>query len=160
MGARKFVFFGSCGILNEEAVGNRLIVPTGAVRDEGTSYHYLPASEEIQADPRSVGMLKSCFERLNVPCTVGKVWTSDAIYRETRSQIAARKAQGCLAVEMECAAALAVAQFREIPLFAFLFGADCLDSPSWEQRDLVDYGIKRGGRFLALALEWAAELSL
>ena len=160
MGAKKLVLFGCCGVLDQETVGDKVIIPSSAVRDEGTSYHYLPASEEIQADPRSVGMLKSCFERLNVPCTVGKVWTSDAIYRETRSQIAARKAQGCLAVEMECAAALAVAQFREIPLFAFLFGADCLDSPSWEQRDLVDYGIKRGGRFLALALECAAELSL
>ena len=51
MGARKFVFFGSCGILNEEAVGNRLIVPTGAVRDEGTSYHYLPPSADMKRPP-------------------------------------------------------------------------------------------------------------
>lgn len=159
MGAKKIVLFGCCGILDQEAAGDKIIIPSSAVRDEGTSYHYVPASEEIQTDPDSVNALKRCFERLRVPYTVGKVWTSDAIYRETRAQIAARKAQGCLAVEMEYAAALAVAQFRGIPLFAFLFGADCLDSPSWEQRDLADYGIKRGGTFLALALECAAGLS-
>lgn len=160
MGAKKIVMFGCCGIMDQKAVGDQIIIPSSAVRDEGTSYHYLAASEEIQTDPRSVDTLRRCLERLKIPYTVGKVWTTDAIYRETRAQIAARKAQGCLAVEMEYAAALAVARFREISLFTFLFGADCLDSPSWEQRDLADYGIKRGGRFLALALECAAGLSL
>ena len=47
MGAEKFVFFGCCGILNDEAVKNRLIIPTGVIRDEGTSYHYLPPTEEL-----------------------------------------------------------------------------------------------------------------
>ena len=51
MGAKKLVQFGVCGVLNQDAVGDRLILPSSAVRDEGTSYHYLPGAEEIEADP-------------------------------------------------------------------------------------------------------------
>ena len=80
MGAEKFVFFGCCGILNDEAVENRLIIPTGVIRDEGTSYHYLPPTEELQPDSHSTEVLKSCMEKYGFPYACGKIWTTDAIY--------------------------------------------------------------------------------
>ena len=57
MGAEKFVLFGSCGVLDDDNVKNKLIIPISAVRDEGTSYHYIAPSPEIKADPRSVSFL-------------------------------------------------------------------------------------------------------
>ena len=58
MGAKKIVMFGCCGVLNQSAVQDKIIVPVSAVRDEGTSYHYMPASEEIHAETSSVNIFK------------------------------------------------------------------------------------------------------
>ena len=153
MGAKTIILFGCCGILDQSVVGNKLIIPSSAVRDEGTSYHYVPASEEIYGDSWSVDLAKRCFSQFNIPYVTGKVWTTDAIYRETPEAIEARKAQGCIAVEMECSAAMAVAQFREIPIIQFFYGADNLDSDQWEIRDLTDYGVSCSDRYMTIALE-------
>lgn len=81
MGAEKFVLFGSCGVLDDDNVKNKLIIPISAVRDEGTSYHYIAPSPEIKADPRSVRILESILSDCGYPYIKGKTWTSDAIYR-------------------------------------------------------------------------------
>lgn len=78
--------------------------------------------------------------------------------RETEELIRERKAQGCIAVEMECAAAFAVAQFRQIPLIQFLYGADNLDTSKWEPRDLAEYGYSNADQYLTLAFECALAL--
>ena len=65
MGAETFVLFGSCGVLDDEAVKGRIIIPVSAVRDEGTSYHYAPPSPEIEMDPRSVQVLERVLSAEN-----------------------------------------------------------------------------------------------
>lgn len=152
MGAKKILLFGSCGILNR-AADDKIIIPVSAVRDEGTSYHYLEASDEVFADAEVIERLEACFERCGHPYVKGKTWTTDAIYRETAEVIAERKETGCLCVEMECAAAMAVAKFRDIPFAQFLYGADNLDSDSWEPRDLAEYGLSGAEKYMALAFE-------
>lgn len=152
MGAKKILLFGSCGILNR-AADDKIIIPVSAVRDEGTSYHYLEASDEVFADAEVIERLEACFERCGHPYVKGKTWTTDAIYRETAEVIAERKETGCLCVEMECAAAMAVAKFRDIPFAQFLYGADNLDSDSWEPRDLTEYGLSGAEKYMALAFE-------
>ena len=158
LGAKKIVLFGCCGILNKKQADGKMIVPISAVRDEGTSYHYLNGSDEIYADVNSTNILIRTLEQCGYPYTEGKVWTTDAIYRETLSLINERKSEGCIAVEMECAAALAVTQFREIPFIQFLYGADNLDTPVWEPRDLTEYGLSDADKYLALAFECAIAL--
>lgn len=158
LGAKKLVLFGSCGVLNEEVANGKIIVPTVAIRDEGTSYHYIEAADEILADEKSVETLTKCLKECGYPYVKGKTWTTDAIYRETKSLISERKAAGCIAVEMECAAALAVTQFRKLPFAQFLFGADNLDTAQWEPRDLVEYGLSSAEKYLALAFECVLEL--
>lgn len=156
LGAKKIVQFGSCGILNQSAVNNKIIIPASAIRDEGTSYHYIEASDEITAETSSVNIAIQCLEKHNIPYISGKIWTTDGIYRETSSLIQARRAQGCLAVDMECSASLAAAKFRNIPIIQFLFGADNLDADIWEQRDLTDYGFRSADKYILLAFELAA----
>ncbi len=158
MGAKKIVMFGCCGVLNQSAVQDKIIVPVSAVRDEGTSYHYMPASEEIHAETSSVNILKNSLKKCGMSYVTGKTWTTDAVYRETQSVIEERREQGCLAVEMECSAALAVTQFRKIPCIQFLYGADHLDADRWEQRDLAEYGIRNFKKYMQLAFECALAL--
>lgn len=153
LGAEKIVLFGCCGILNQSAADGRIIVPLSAVRDEGTSYHYCPGSEEISAEDSSVNMTVQCLKQHGIPYVTGKVWTTDAIYRETPEAIEERRKQGCIAVEMECSASLAVAKFRNIPIIQFFYGADNLDSDQWEIRDLTDYGLSFSDKYMFIALE-------
>lgn len=158
LGAKKIVLFGSCGVLNETAAQGKIIIPTSAFRDEGTSYHYIPASDELPVAQNSIEILKTCLNEYKIPFIAGKVWTTDAVYRETPKAIAKRKQQGCLAVEMECSAALAVTQFRNIPFVQFLFGADNLDCEIWEIRDLIEYGEKSSDKYITLAFECGIRL--
>ena len=158
MGAERFVLFGSCGVLDDEKVKKRIIVPVSAVRDEGTSYHYAAPSEEIETDPEQVKVLKNVLERCGYPYVEGKTWTSDAIYRETLPLIRERKQEGCIAVEMECASMLAAAKYRHIPFIQFLYGADNLSSDIWDIRDLASYGLTNAEKYMVLAFECALAL--
>lgn len=153
MGAKKFVLFGSCGILNDDKVKNNIIIPVSAVRDEGTSYHYIAPSLEVEADALSVQTLENVLTNCGYSYVKGKTWTSDAIYRETRSAIEERRQEGCLTVEMECASMLAVSKYRHIPFIQFLYGADNLSSETWEIRDLMFYGLTNAEKYMILAFE-------
>lgn len=153
MGAEKLIFFGSCGVLNEDAVQKRLIVPTAAVRDEGTSYHYMAPSDEIIPDGDMTGVLKKCMEQNGCLYAEGKIWTTDAIYRETRSLIHKRKQMGCIAVDMEYSALLAAAKYRNVSFIQFFYGADSLDQEEWDIRDLMDHGLSNAEVYFMLALK-------
>lgn len=153
MGAGKFVLFGSCGILDDDKVKDKIIIPVSAVRDEGTSYHYTAPSPEIEADAHAIQTLEAVLNRCGYPYIKGKTWTSDAIYRETIPLIQERKQEGCLTVEMECASMLAVSKYRHIPFLQFLYGADSLSSDQWEIRDLELYGLTNAEKYMLLAFE-------
>ena len=134
LGCRNFIACGGAGVLNRELAMGNLVVPTGAVRDEGTSYHYLPPSREVAPSPAAVAAIEATLQRRNVTFTAGKTWTTDAIYRETRARMALRRAEGCVTVEMEAAALFAVAQFRGVQLGQILYCGDNLDGDEWDGR--------------------------
>lgn len=153
MGAERFVLFGSCGVLDDEKVQGKIIIPVSAVRDEGTSYHYAAPSAEIKADERYVDILERVLKKCGCPYVKGRTWTTDGIYRETLPMIQERKEQGCLAVEMECASMIAASQYRKIPFIQFLYGADSVGTDAWEIRDLLQYGLDGADKYMALAFE-------
>ncbi|HEY3312540.1 MAG TPA: nucleoside phosphorylase [Anaerolineales bacterium] len=135
MGSRKFIACGGCGVLEKDiAVGN-IIVVSAAVRDEGVSYHYLPPSREVIAQPEGVKALTDLLSTRALPHRTGKTWTTDAVYRETPGRIASRRAEGCLVVEMEASALIAVARFRGVTLGQLLYGGDDLSGTEWDHRD-------------------------
>ena len=133
-GCRKFIVCGGCGVLEKDIAVGHLLVVSGAVRDEGTSYHYLPPGREVQANRSGVEALEAAVRQRAVPYLIGKTWTTDAPYRETPAKIAARKSEGCLAVEMEAASLMAVAQFRDVVLGQVLYGGDDLSGSAWDNR--------------------------
>jgi uridine phosphorylase len=133
-GCRKFIVCGGCGVLEKDIAVGQLIVVSGAVRDEGVSYHYLPPGCEVQAQAAGVTVLEATLRQHRVPYRVGRTWTTDAPYRETPARIAARRNEGCLVVEMEAASLLAVAQFRGVVLGQILYGGDDLSGGEWDDR--------------------------
>lgn len=134
-GGRKFIACGGCGVLEKDiAVGN-LVVVSEAIRDEGTSYHYLPPNREITAQKEVVELFEKKLQTRNIPYQTGKTWTTDAPYRETPNKITKRKEEGCLVVEMEASGMMAVAQYRKVQYGQILYGGDNLSGDSWDSRN-------------------------
>jgi uridine phosphorylase len=154
-GCRKFIACGGAGVLDAGVMVGHVMVPTSAVRDEGTSYHYLRPSREVAASPRAVAAIQHALIRNDRKFLLGKTWTTDAIYRETRAKIDRRKREGCLTVEMEAAAFFAVAKFRGVEFGQILYAGDDL-SGEWNHRDWTKHEIRE--RLFHLAAEACLEL--
>ncbi|MBE0671566.1 MAG: nucleoside phosphorylase [Anaerolineales bacterium] len=133
-GCRKFIVCGGCGVLDKELTVGKLILVESALRDEGLSYHYIKPTREIQAQPQALAVIRTTLETRRLPFVSGKTWTTDAPYRETQTMIDARRAEGCLTVEMEAASLMAVAQFRNVPLGQILYAGDDLSGENWDKR--------------------------
>ncbi len=134
LGCRKFIACGGAGVLDGEIAVGHVVVPATAVRDEGTSYHYLPPGREVAASAEGVAAIVETLKARGVEYLVGKTWTTDGVYRETPARIARRKAEGCLTVEMEAAAFFAVAQFRGMTFAQLLYGGDDVSGAEWDSR--------------------------
>jgi uridine phosphorylase len=134
LGCRKFIACGGSGVLDREIAVGHLLLPVSAIRDEGTSYHYLPPSREVEADPHAVDILEKVLRRHGLDYLRTKTWTTDAIYRETPAKAAGYLAEGCLTVEMEAAAFFAVAKFRQVSFGQLLYGGDAVISEGWDGR--------------------------
>lgn len=134
IGATKFILFGSAGNLNREATTGKYVIPTEAYRDEGMSYHYAPPADYIAI--KNADKLAAMFDELRLPYVKGRVWTTDAFYRETKAQVAARQKEGCIAVEMELSGVQAVCDFHGFELYDFLVTGDVLDAPVYENDGL------------------------
>ena len=131
-GANNFIFFGSCGILDEKAK-DKVIIPTKAYRDEGTSYHYTPASDFI--DIKNYELIEKVCKDEKIDYIKGYTWTTDSIYRETINNIEKRKKQGCICVEMETSALEALCDYNKINLYVFFLSGDILVD-NWDRADL------------------------
>ena len=135
-GAKRIILLGNCGVLDRGIRDCGIILPTAAIRDEGTSYHYAPPSDFITVNRKYREEFKAVCRQFGYPCVEGITWTTDAFYRETRDKVMMRKKMGAIAVEMECAAMQALCDFRGVEFFQFLYAGDNLDHSSWDPRSL------------------------
>ena len=134
MGCDKFIICGGAGCLQKDMTIGNLILPTTAVRDEGTSYHYLPPAREVACNPETIKVVKEVLDSMNVSNVPGKTWTTDAFYRETPAMVKHRKEEGCITVEMETAAFFAVAEFHQLQLAQILYAGDDVSGEKWDER--------------------------
>ncbi len=134
-GAKKVIGCGGCGVLDSSIAAGHALVPTAAVRDEGTSYHYLPASRQVELSAAGIVAIKTTLDRHGVEYLECKTWTTDAPYRETVEMVRRRRAEGCLCVEMECSALASVAAFRGIEFAQLLYGGDDLGGTVYDERE-------------------------
>ena len=135
-GGKRIILLGNCGVLDKNIKDCGIIIPTKAIRDEGTSYHYAPASDTIEVNTKYTEEFKKILEEFGYPYVEGVTWTTDAFYRETPQKIENRKKMGAICVEMECASMQAFCNFRGIEFFQFLYAGDNLDHSSWDPRSL------------------------
>ena len=131
-GARRILFLGWCGAVSERVKIGDLILPTSVVIDEGTSRHYgADASERMPALFPLVSKIRLILQKNSIDFYSGAVWSTDAVFRETRSRVAAYRQSGILAVDMETSALCSVAKFRGVDLGALLVVSDELSSLTW-----------------------------
>lgn len=135
IGCTKFIACGGCGVLSENLPVGNLLIPVSAIRDEGTSYHYMPPSREVNANDYAVKCIEKTLAEQGFNFSKIKTWTTDAFFRETPNKIQLRKQEGCVTVEMEAAAFMAASQFRGVTFGQILYAGDDLSGESWDNRD-------------------------
>lgn len=134
LGGRKFIACGSCGVLDPAIACGQMIVPTAALRDEGTSYSYQPRGRVSRPHRSAVAAIRRACRTRGIEPLQGSTWTTDAVYRETKRKIRARRDEGCLCVEMEAAALFAVASFRKVVFGQILYAGDDVSGERWDHR--------------------------
>lgn len=149
-GVREIIAAGCCGALIDDVEGE-FFVPTAALRQEGTSYHYLPPTREVEMSDKAVKAIEKTLGKKDLSYRQCKTWTTDGFYRETKEMVLYRKEEGYSVVEMECASLAACAKRREILFGQLLFTADSLVNV--EQYDARDFG----GNTFAVAMELAMD---
>jgi uridine phosphorylase len=126
-GAKRLVSISMCGGLQPGLKTGDIVVCERAVRDEGTSHHYLPAAQYVDASRELADQLTTALPNAQR----GATWTTDATFRETDVEVAYYAAQGVLTVEMESAALFAVAQYRGAQAASVFVVGDSLASGEW-----------------------------
>lgn len=149
-GCKKVIAVGSCGVL-ADIPENAFLVPTKALRAEGTSYHYLPASRYIELDAEPVKVMENCFKKHSLPFVSCMTWTTDGFFRETKDMVRYRLEEGCSVVEMECSALAACCRKRGASFGQFLFTADSLANV--HEYDARDFGTDSHEKALLLGLD-------
>jgi uridine phosphorylase len=131
LGAGTILFLGWCGSLNPACAMTHIVVPTSAVREEGTSYHYLPADQEVRASERLIEPIVQNLSRAGIAHSTGRVWSTDAPYRETSAKVNHYAEQGVLGVDMETSAIFALAAYRRCEAAGALIVSDELFARQW-----------------------------
>lgn len=134
-GVRVLFCCGSCGALDDIPAG-AVIIPTRALRGEGTSYYYLPPSRFVELDRDVIDVSRRILAERGVAYVETSAWTTDGFYRECAEMVEYRKSEGCAVVEMECASLAAVCRFRNIRYGQLLYSGDILcDTDNYDDRD-------------------------
>lgn len=130
-GVKSFLLMGTAGGVGKGLSIGDISLCTKALRDEGTSYHYLKDSLFVEADKRLTLRLAGQMKKENLSFRIGRTWTTDALYRETRAEINKYSSIGILTVEMEAAALFAVAKKREVPAAGIFVVSDLINGQKW-----------------------------
>jgi len=131
-GVRKILFLGWCGSISTKAKIGDIIVPTSAIIDEGTSGHYKEDDQRMSFPSEAmVARLRAVLDQKSLKYHHGRVWSTDAIYRETRDKVEHYQRQDVIGVEMEISALFTVAQFRKVDMGAMVVVSDELAAFKW-----------------------------
>jgi uridine phosphorylase len=133
-GVKHIIAVSGSGGLTKDLQPGDIVVLQSAVRDEGTSYHYLPPSREVNASPAAVRAVSRMLEEKNIPYQIVKTWSTDAIFRETSAGRERRVGEGCQVVEMEAAGLYAAAQFRGVDIVQMAYVGDLVIPGQWDKR--------------------------
>ncbi len=130
-GIKNFFACGSAGQVDNSFDGTKFVLVDRAIRDEGTSYHYMKPSVYVETDKELRDFIASYLQKTGHEFELGTTWTTDAFYRETPTATAKRVKQGAVSVEMECASWAAVAKYRGLKFAQLLYFSDAVKQEGW-----------------------------
>lgn len=154
-GANKIIATGSCGVLSN-IPENNFLIPVRALRDEGTSYHYLPPSRFVDLNKSITDNIARGLSKRGIPYAECVTWSTDGFYRETKDMVIYRKQEGCSVVDMECSALAACAQFRGVEFGQLFFTADSL--ANLDAHDKRGWGRGAAEKALRLSMDLILEV--
>lgn len=131
-GVQQFISIGTAGSLQSKVGIGDIVVCEKAIRDEGTSHHYLPPTKYIHAPRRMTNKLQNLLKKASIPYHIGSTWTTDSFYRQTAEEVQYYQKEGVLTVEMEAAAMFAVAHFYQVDLGAMFAISDSHADLVWQ----------------------------
>jgi uridine phosphorylase len=130
-GSSKLILFSLAGGLQPELKPGSIVLAERAVRDEGTSYHYLPPAKYVEASPALVSAISGALAQRGISHKVGATWSTDAPYRESREEAVQFQQEGVQAVDMESGGLFAVGQLRGVETASVFVIGDSLAAPRW-----------------------------
>jgi len=157
LGCRALVSISSAGLVAERFAPPFFLLVDRALRDEGTSCHYMPPGRYVDANPSLVADVRRRTDGLSVPVHTGPSWTTDAPFRETESLIVSRRLEGIVSVEMEAAALLALGKVLDKTVVCL---AHIINTMATREEDFEkggDAGLADSLSVCAAALEAALE---
>lgn len=151
-GVKTVLAVGNAGTLIDIAE-NKIMIPNKAIRDEGTSFHYLRPSQLIDLNSNYFNQVKNELRKMKLSYKEITTWTTDGFFRETPAKVALARRLGAATVEMECAALAACAQFRNVDFTQLLFTADTLvDESNYDERNWGYASYRKGLEIAARVL--------
>ncbi|HTP03097.1 MAG TPA: nucleoside phosphorylase [Anaerolineales bacterium] len=130
-GVKRLVILSLAGGLQPDLAPGSVVIADRALRDEGTSYHYLPAARDVSASPALASSLGTALDVRGIASTTGAVWSTDAPYRETQEEAQLYQGEGVKAVDMESAGLFAAAQVRGAQAASVFVIGDSLAGSRW-----------------------------
>ncbi|MGD2269303.1 MAG: nucleoside phosphorylase [Desulfobacterales bacterium] len=130
-GVRFVLFFGWCGAISPHVRIGDLLVPTAAIIDEGTSMHYHGNISESRPSEALFKKLTGALRSKALSYHEGRIWSTDAVFRETKHKVRDYQMRKVLAVDMEASALFTVGSFRKIDVVGVLAVSDELSSLRW-----------------------------
>lgn len=132
MGVKRMILMTWAGTLQPDLGPGDIIVIDRAIRDEGTSYHYLPPAKYIDADAQLADELVTAIQARSGKCSRGITWTTDAPFRETVEEIRQYKLEGVKTVEMESAGLFTIGHLRKVATVSVVVAMDSLGEFKWQ----------------------------
>jgi uridine phosphorylase len=133
-GGEYFISIGGAGTLSKDIKRGDIVLPTMALRDEGTSFHYQEPSRYSYPSGLMLEYIRKSLGENNVSFREGGTWTTDAFFRETVEKVEEFYREGCLTVEMEASALFSVAKYRNKHIGGLITAGDCVAGPKWDSR--------------------------
>jgi len=130
-GTKRLIVLSLSGGLQSDLEPGSIVLCNSAMRDEGTSYHYLPPARQVDATPRLVASIASALEKNRMPYSKGATWSTDAAYRETQPEADYFRSLGVKTVDMESAGLFAVGQVRGVETASIFLVGDKLTDTRW-----------------------------
>lgn len=160
MGITRFIACGSAGLLRQNFDPEKLLLVKSAIRDEGTSYQYIPADETAITDALLTAQYAEALKKRGIEFEYGTIWSTDAIFRETHTRVVRRENAGAIGVDMQCASLCAVAARRGVSFAMAAYFSDFLSSDVWSgyTKNYDDQRLKSLELLLSVGMEIAQDL--